>query len=139
MASGSLIGKRLDAITIAITGGRKHLVTPDELSGFLDHVHEIMDAAGIFHYGQVTLAHGGAAGVDRYIAGIARRLGMVPVRYRPDVEIDGPYPGAPCVRNGRMLEASGATALIAFEGETGTADCTRKAAGKGIEVRYAYV
>lgn len=103
----------------------------------MDHVHALMERAGVSHYAQVTLAHGGAVGVDQYIAGIARRLGMIVVPYRPNVKLDGPYPGAPCVRNGRMLDASGASALIAFEGETGTADCVRRAIAKGIEVRYA--
>ena len=124
-----------ERLAIAITGARRHRVTPDELSAFLDIVHELMEATGIVDYAQVTLAHGGAAGVDRYIAGIARQCGMVPVPYRPDLALDGPYPGAPCVRNGRMLDEARPMVPIAFPGETGTADCVSRAKRKEITVR----
>lgn len=125
-------------IRVAITGGRRHRVTDAELSEFLDIVHSLMDAAGISEYERVTLSHGAAAGVDRYIAVICKRMGMVVVPYRVDVELDGPYPDAPKARNGRMLDESRAEVLIAFRGGGGTADCARKAARRGIEVRYAY-
>jgi len=133
------VSREEERLAIAITGGRKHRVSPDELSAFLDIVHELMEATGITDYAEIALAHGGAAGVDRYIAGIARQCGMVPVSYRPDTALDGPYPGAPKVRNGRMLNDAQPVALIAFPGETGTADCVRRAIAKGIEVRYACV
>lgn len=87
-----------------------------------------------------VIIHGACPrGVDRMVDEIARRFSQhLEVVTFPVVEaIDGPWPAAGCVRNGRMLDQSGADRVWAFRApgkSSGTDDCVKKALARGIPV-----
>lgn len=84
-----------------------------------------------------ALGHGNAIGTDRYVASMIKwefGSGITILPCPVDVTLDGPYPAAPCRRNGRMLDTHNPIALAAFPGGTGTLDCMRKARTRDIPI-----
>lgn len=84
-----------------------------------------------------ALGHGNAIGTDRYVASMVKREFGSKITILPcpvDISLDGPYPAAPCRRNGRMLDTHKPIALAAFPGNIGTLDCIRKARARNIPI-----
>lgn len=85
---------------------------------------------------KMMLAHGAARGADR-LAGIeAEALGWRVREFPVDETIDGPWPGAGCERNARMLYDFAPDVVLAFPTaeSRGTWDCIHKASDRGILV-----
>lgn len=117
-----------------MTGGRKYGAIPEES----DLVWSIMDG---YWNDQLSVAQGGAQGVDRCIIGWWRRrtrgnnsleefgmLGNFPAQW------DKYGASAGHERNERMLKEWKADLLIAFPGGAGTADCKLTAKRLGITI-----
>lgn len=110
---------------VAITGGRDHRPTREEMDRFETLWNEL---------GGTVLLHGACpSGVDRALLGWAMR--------HPDV-LSNAYPAhwslhgraAGPIRNALMVRE--ADALIAFPGGKGTANCVKQAQRKGIPVHF---
>lgn len=113
---------------VAITGGRKHKVTQAELDAFDELLREL--------HADVVV-HGAAPGVDTDVAAHVKRMRPRSIRvygYPVDEALDGKWPAAGCIRNGRMLKESRAQKLVAFRGGSGTADCVRRAMVRGLPI-----
>lgn len=117
---------------VIICGGRGYHLTPDDL-GWLDALRHT--------YGITTVLHGAARGVDTAskIWANGHGLQVRPFPLTPsDWEREGPRAGP--IRNTRMLAAlqegaaEGKCAVIAFEGNRGTADMVAKARAAGVPV-----
>lgn len=123
----------MNSLTIAVTGGRDHYPTTDELSelsALIRHIHQS------FNYVATIFVHGAARGVDTLIGEWAKVQGFTVKPYPIRPIQDGYSRSCGCRRNERMLTDSKPDALIAFPGGTGTADCVRRAIKKGIKVYY---
>ena len=92
---------------IAITGGRDHKPTKDEVRKFLVLVKEL---------GMTECHHGAAPGVDSYIAKVCDNKGYKTVAHKANWDLYGPSAGP--IRNMETMAAS--EALIAFPGGKGT-------------------
>lgn len=105
----------------SITGGRFHVPTPTCISTFL----------AIFADLPITnLRHGASGSIDWSISTLLSYLypSLTVDPYPVDLSIDGSWPAAGNVRNGRMLTTPTLTDLLfSFPGNNGTADCTRRA------------
>jgi hypothetical protein len=114
-------------VRIAITGGRDHRPTRDEMLRF-EELWEMYHCAGD------ELIHGACpTGVDALVSWYAEvRLGIEPIPMAADWKRHGRAAGP--IRNGEMMATAGL--LIAFPGGSGTADCVRQAKAKGIPVRF---
>ena len=84
------------------------------------------------------LASGAATGADRLAMAWAKIEGVqivgFPV-YKAQWQKTGK--GAGPIRNGLMLDMVQPDLVVAFPGNTGTADCVRQAKRRGITVQYA--
>lgn len=123
----------MKVLTIAVTGGRDHYPTIDELHELCAIIKSIRQSLG---YPATRFVHGTARGVDTLVSEWAKTQGFTVKPYPIDNAIDGPWPAAGCRRNERMLNDARPDALVAFPGGTGTADCTKRAKKKGIPVYY---
>lgn len=112
---------------IAVTGGRDHRPTREELVRFYRHWSRL---------GGTVLLHGDARGVDRYMAQRAEGRGIPVEAFPVQRGLDGPWPGAGHRRNRRMLIAGRAEALVAFPGGRGTAHCVATARELGLPVYF---
>jgi NADPH:quinone reductase-like Zn-dependent oxidoreductase len=108
-------------VRIAVTGGRDHLPSFEEMTGFSDLWARL---------GGAVLLHGGARGVDSAMAQWGHSHGVTVETFPADWKKHGP--GAGPIRNGEMVKT--ADALIAFEGGKGTADCIRRAQQRALPV-----
>jgi hypothetical protein len=108
-------------MTIDITGGRHRKPTPEEVQTFWMLWYRLRGT---------KLVHGDYEdpnGTDQYIGRLVKERGF-PVEPVPvDHAQDGPWPGAGPRRNRRKLRTHRPGALIAFPGNTGTADNIRAA------------
>lgn len=101
----------------------------------LHRLREVQERWGEFTY----LAQGGATGADNLAAVAARDMGVFETwTFKVDHQLDGPWPGAGCARNRRMLEAARPDLVVAFwDGKreaSGTLDCIQQAINRGIPV-----
>lgn len=110
---------------IAITGGRDHKVTTEELSTFFRLFAE---------HGGTELHHGDARGVDRIVAAEARARGIIVIDHpvsKSEWDQHGKIAGF--IRNTRMLSTPGVKLLIAFPGDNGTRNCVQRARAMKIK------
>lgn len=119
-----------EGISIVITGSRSRNPTREEMNAFWRLLRSLEPV--------LELHHGAATGVDSYVAAQVRGL-------RPDIRVV-PHPAlwrpagrsgpvdrrAGPIRNGEMLVLG--SALLAFPGGSGTADCCRQARELGRRV-----
>lgn len=106
-----------------ICGGREYKPTFQDFCALRDALWELRI---------ICLVHGDARGVDRWAAERARTLGFCvqAVPYRSDLgKAGGP------VRNQEMVDLPGVVACLHLPGNTGTADCVRRATKAGLIVR----
>lgn len=117
---------------VVITGSRRRIPNEEEMAAFW-RLLATLEPVAVLH-------HGAATGVDTYVATQVERL-------RPDIQVvphranwypagrpssAGPDRSAGPIRNRQMLVLG--SALIAFPGGTGTANCCRQARemGRGL-------
>jgi predicted Rossmann-fold nucleotide-binding protein len=114
-------------VKIAITGGRDHIVTIDELVTFWHLFGE--------HKG-TELHHGAARGVDLTIARAAQECGDIVIVAHPVHPLDWEQHGkvAGFIRNVKMLSC--VDMLIAFPGGRGTRNCVQRAKLMKIPIVY---
>lgn len=113
----------------AITGGRyvdehsKRVLIPSDIQLF-----ELWAILFVLAFSRV--AEGGAIGTDKAVARYLRTqsAGLITIdEYPVDTRLDGPWPLAGHRRNRRMLIESGAEALFALPGHSGTTNCVNQA------------
>lgn len=122
---------------VAVTGGRDHVITPEEERRFRGLLGERWISTGST---VLLVRYGDAPGVDREAARIAESAGHPadPIPAPWDAmkkllgESDPRWKAAGNIRNWQLLK--GADLLVAFPGGRGTADAVRQAEGLGIEV-----
>lgn len=78
------------------------------------------------------LIHGDARGADRLAAEWALDNNVMVRPFPVNNTIDGPWPAAGVRRNARMLRESKPDFVIAFPGNTGTADMIRRARAANV-------
>lgn len=115
---------------VAVTGGRDHWLSVAELAA--------LDALWL-RLGATELVHGACpTGVDKDVDSWGLLRGLTPTvdlhRFPVNEAVDGRWPAAGPRRNGRMLKVAAPSALIAFKGGRGTADCTKQARRRGITI-----
>jgi hypothetical protein len=110
-------------VRIAITGGREHRATREEIQVFLRLWREL---------GGTELHHGNARGVDRYMAAVVKNeLPEVKIiAHSANWDLYGKLAGH--IRNGEMLAQ--ADVLFAFTGGRGTANCVETARQRAMKV-----
>lgn len=117
-----------DGACIVITGGRDRQATVVELAEAINFAEGVR--AGQRH--KAWILHGGATGIDAHAGGFFEFEGWpvaaCPANWKRDGRKSGP------LRNRAMVAR--ASALIAWPGGSGTADCVRRAKAKGIPVFY---
>lgn len=113
-----------ERVPVAVTGGRDHEPTEEELAEFFTIFTRL---------GGTELHDGDCRGVDRGVrAWMNRHHPEISTRSWPVLPIDGPWPAAGPWRNRRMLVQSVSQHLIHFPGGRGTASCIRIARELGI-------
>lgn len=114
------------ALRVVVTGGRDYA---DEervrlALGWLNDRYVIQ-----------RLAHGGATGADALASSVARCMSIHVVEYAvTPAEWKRLGKRAGPLRNRRMLDEERPDLVVAFPGNTGTADCCRQAGGLGIRI-----
>lgn len=104
---------------------------------------DVIDTLGFYHafyLGRLRVLHGGARGVDTWVEEYCQAAGIPTKVFRPG---QGRVPSWPTHRNQYMVDCVfawlplGHTAqVVAFIGGRGTADCTRRAEIRGLDVIY---
>ena len=114
---------------VIVCGGR-HYADADRVFAVLSRVHA--------ERGIVLLAHGacpvGRGGADMLADEWAKIWNVAVQQFPVDHAVDGPWPVAGPNRNARMLHNAKPDGVIAFPGDRGTADMTRRARDAGVPV-----
>lgn len=109
---------------LCVTGGRKYRDRAAVFE-FLDALHALLPIT--------LLAHGACkTGLDAHADSWCISRGVEPARYPAAWVGKAKWPGP--ARNGRMLREVRPVALVAFPGDTGTANCIKQARGLRIPV-----
>ncbi len=114
-------------IRLLVCGGRSYNDL-SVLTNALDYVHSCHGIATIIH----GACHSG--GADELAGGWARMRGITEERYPVDTSLDGPWPAAGNLRNGRMLSQSKPDAGVAFPGGKGTQNMVSRLRAAGLPV-----
>lgn len=134
----------MNTFRIAVTGGRDHRLTEDEIAQLCGVLLDSASSGGGDRY--IVLLHGNCRGVDQEAARLAESWGFPVVPFEAPwswFSQAGPAPQyeqnqrlgrgvAGPLRNWMMLRA--ADLLLAFPGGRGTANCVKQARELGVEV-----
>lgn len=112
---------------VLVTGGR-YYDDRDALWSFLDRCHAVAPITCLID----GACHLGGADLIAHEWAVAR--GVPTERYPVDCLIDGPWPAAGNLRNGRMLACSHPDVVVAAPGRNGTKDMCRRARAAGVPV-----
>lgn len=116
-----------------ITGGRSYRFTPSDIA-ILDRVAELYDITEVVH----GAAPGADTGANNWAVSKGLSVHRFPANWNTQGNSAGPQRNTEMCEYSRLLMASGKeTLLIAFPGDNGTADMTRKAIRAGMAVQQS--